>query len=472
MTSTNGPDGLRDTLTVAGVCEAIWDTERELGLLDWKVRGVAVWPIVRMRVFHELTRRSGLLGDPHPVRRTTGDKLHLVGRHLVALVRHNPFLRHRSYDAAVVPHHRKLDGVEIYSAQLRAELGDRALVLDSNINGVALPGADTLDFFTSFAGFRGRLRQRLGQRMGRRDLTAPDSERVTAIEDALDKRLGLRVPLTGLVGRELTKHLALRRLYRSLLRRRGIQTLYVVVGYFHQHVVAAARDLGIRVVELQHGTITPYHLGYSYPGSPAVPDQPDELWCFGPYWAETVDLPGGMTTRVIGAPFVRRLTPEQLVAKDPALVVFVSQGTTGQQLLPVATKLAELRPELSVVFRLHPSEHRSDYTAGVVAGPDNIRLSGGRATPGVDAPVESTYDLMAAATYLAGVSTTALFEGMVLGCRTIVVDLAGAEYMAPAVERGDAISVGDAAELARRLDDAPMCAHADAYYAPAPARIL
>jgi len=457
-------------LTVAGVCQAIWDTERDLDLLSWRIDGVAIWPVVRMRVFHELTRRGGLLGDPHPVRRTPAAKARLAGRHLVALAAHNPFLRRRPYDAVVVPHHRKLNGVEIYSDQLRSELGDRALVLDSNINGVALAGADTLDFFTSYAGVRGRLREKL--RGPGSALAAADRERVTAVADALDKRLGVRIPLTGLVGRELAKHRTLRALYRRLLRRRGVRTVYVVVAYFHQHVVAAARDLGLRVVELQHGTITPYHLGYSYPGRPVVPDQPDELWTFGPYWAETVDLPAGTTSRVIGAPFMRRLSEAEPATKDPALAVFVSQGTIGQQLLPVAAMLAELRPELDVVFRLHPSEHWSDYDSRVAGGPANLRLSGGRAGDGSATPGESTYDLMAAATYLVGVSTTALFEGMVLGCRTVVVDLAGAEYMAPAVERGDAISVRDAAELARRLDDAPVCAHTDAYYAPPPDRIL
>ena len=448
------------------MCEAVWGVERELGLLDWRIDGVAIWPVVRMRVFHDLTRRSGLLGDPHPVRRTRSAKLRLIGRHLVALVRHNPFLRRRRYDAVVVPHHRKLGGVEIYSDQLRSELGERALVLDSNINGTALRGADTLDFFTSYAGVRGRLRERL--RGPGSALSAADRERVTAVQDALEKRTGLRVPLVGLVGRELSKHLLLRRIHRTLLRRRGVRTVYVVVAYFHQHLVAAARDLGLRVVELQHGTITPYHLGYSYPGRPVVADQPDELWTFGPYWAETVDLPASMTSRVIGAPFVRRLTDGEARAKDPRLAVFVSQGTIGRELLPVATKLAELRPELSVVFRLHPSEHRSDYAAPVAAGPANLRLSGGRG----DVAAETTYELMAAATYLIGVSTTALFEGMVLGCRTVVVDLAGAEYMAPAVDRGDALRVSDATELARRLDDAPLCAHTDAYYAPAPDRLL
>lgn len=432
MTSTNDRE-----LSVASLCEAIWETERELDLLDWHI-----WPVVRMRVFHDLSRRSGLHGEPHPMRRSPWAKARLVARHLGGLVLRNPFLLRRRFEAAVVPHHRKVDGVEIYSDRLRSELGDRALILDSNINSIALPGSHTLDFFTSYAGVRGRLSRR-----------TIDDPRVAAIEEALEKRTGVRLSLGALVSRELSKHLTLRRLYRALLKRRGVSTLYVVVSYFHQHIVSAAKDLGIRVVELQHGAITPYHLGYSYPGRPVVPGQPDELWCFGSYWTETVDLPAGMSTRVIGAPFVHRSS----VTKDPALAVFVSQGTIGPQLLPVATRLAELRPDLKVVFRLHPSEYPSSY-------PDSsgLRMSGGR---GVSSG-ESTYELMAAATYLVGVSTTALFEGMVLGCRTIVVDLPGAEYLAPAVRRGDALMVPDAEELARRMDDAPVCRDTEAYYAP------
>jgi hypothetical protein len=438
MTSTNGRD-----LTVAAVCEAIWDTERELSLIDWQVAGVHVWPIVRMRVFHDLTRRSGLLGDPHPVRRTAADRVRLVGRHVVALVRRNPFLARGRYDAVVVPHHRKLGGVDVYSEQVRAELGRSALVLDTNRQSTALPGSYTLDFFVSFAGVTGRVRQKLRPGSG---LAHVDVERARAVEDALEKRTGFRPPLVGLVSRELSKHVALRTLHRRLLRRLRIKTLYVVVGYFQQHVVAAAKDLGIPVVELQHGTITPYHLGYSYPGRPTVANQPDELWCFGRYWAETVELPAGLSTRVVGSAHVRRVSGDD-ADKDPRLVLCCSQGTIGPSLLKVAAELAQLRPDLRVAFRLHPSEHLSDYGA-------------------------APYDLMADATYQVGVSSTTLFEGMAMGCRTAVVGLPGWEYMAPAVERGDALLAHDAAELARVLDEAPLCQDSDGYFAPPLPRLI
>lgn len=432
MTSTgNGTD-----LTVATLCQAIWQVERELDLLNWRIQGAHPWPIIRMRVFHELSQRGGIHGNPHPVRRTRSDKARLVGKHVAGVVGKNPFLAHGQFDALVVPHPRKPGGVEIYTDRLRAELGSSALVLDSGINGTPLAGSRNLDFFTSAAG---AVRSR-----------AVDA-RCGTIENALEALTGVKVPIGALVARELPKHVRLRAIYRALLRRHKIKTVYAVVAYFHQHVVGAARDLGLRVVELQHGAISPYHLGYSYPGSPSVPDQPDELWCFGSYWPDVVELPAGMQTKIMGAPFIRPLTASEIAAKKPERVVFLSQGTIGTSLFKFATALAEARPELELIYRLHPSEHLDDYRA-----PAGLQVSAGT----------DTLELLASATYQVGVSTTALFEGMTLGCRTTVAELPGHEYLLPAIERGDAILAPTADELIIGLPTAPLCQDSTAYYAP------
>lgn len=376
-----------------------------------------------MRVFHELTRRSGIHGAPHPVRRTPYDKAALTAKHVAGLATRNPF-RGR-YDALVVPHPRKPGGVEIYTDELRTALGPSALVLDSGINGTPLPGSKNLDFFTSAAGAIHK--RRLDDR---------------GIGEALRELTGVQVPVGALLAREVPKHQRLRALYRALLRRHRIKTVYVVVAYFHQHIVGAARDLGIRVVELQHGAISPFHLGYSYPGRPAVADQPDELWCFGSYWTDVADLPAGMKTAVAGAPFLPTAGP-----KDPQRVVFLSQGTIGTELLHVAESVAKEHPALEVLFRLHPSERAADYTI-----PARVQLS----TDG------DTLDLLATATYQVGVATTALFEGMALGCRTAVANLPGHEYLEPAIARGHAMLMSDPTQLTK----APLCADPEVYYAP------
>ncbi|MFB6720090.1 hypothetical protein ACFCV3_08030 [Kribbella sp. NPDC056345] len=377
-----------------------------------------------MRVFHELTRRSGIHGIPHPVRRSARDKLGLVGRHVAGLATRNPFLGR--YSSLVVPHPRKPDGVEIYTAELRSLLGPSALILDSGINGVPLPGSRNLDFFTSAFGA-----------VHPRSVDDP-----LGIAAALQELTGVSVPIGALLAREVPKHLRLRALYRKLLRRHGIKTVYVVVAYFHQHIVGAARDLGIRVVELQHGAISPFHLGYSYPGRPMVADQPDELWTFGSYWSSVADLPAGMQTSVVGAPYLPAPVP-----KDPSLAVFLSQGTTGADLLHVAESVARANPALRVLFRLHPSEHAADYTPA----------------PGVELSTSgNTLDLLARATYQVGVSTTALFEGMALGCRTAVAPLPGHEYLATPITQGHAILLDDPTHLPQ----APLCPTPTIYYAP------
>jgi hypothetical protein len=408
---------------VAGLCRAIWQVERELGLLDWRIDGVSPWPVIRMRIFHELTRRTGIHGASHPVRRTPYDKARLVARHVTGLVARNPFLG--SYDALVVPHPRKPGGVEIYTDELRKTLGGHALILDSGINGTPLPGSRNLDFFTSAAGAVHK--RQLDDR---------------GIGNALKELTGAEVPVGALLAREVPKHRRLRALYRALLRKHRIKTVYVVVAYFHQHIVGAARDLGIRVVELQHGAISQFHLGYSYPGRPAVADQPDELWCFGLYWTDVADLPAGMSTAVVGASYLPKAEK-----KDPKLAVFLSQGTIGTELLHVAESVAKEDPSLDVVFRLHPSERAADYTI-----PGGVRLS----TEG------STLDLLAAATYQVGVSTTALFEGMALGCRTAVANLPGHEYLERPISKGHALLMTKPSQLT----SAPLCSTPETYYAP------
>ena len=74
--------------------------------------------------------------------------------------------------------------------------------------------------------------------------------------------------------------------------------------------------------------------------------------------------------------------------------------------------------------------------------------------------------LLASASYQVGVATTALFEGMVLGCRTVVAQLPGHEYLLPVVERGDAVLADSPTALADLLPSAPVCPDSTTYYAP------
>ena len=61
---------------------------------------------------------------------------------------------------------------------------------------------------------------------------------------------------------------------------------------------------------------------------------------------------------------------------------------------------------------------------------------------------------MGQARYQVGVFSTAVYEGLALGCVTLLVDLPGLEYMLPLIERGEAEHIKTPSALIERLREA------------------
>jgi hypothetical protein len=231
-------------------------------------------------------------------------------------------------------------------------------------------------------------------------------------------------------------------------------------------VLEGARRNGVPVIELQHGFISPFHLGYSWPGRPDVPYSPDELWCFGDFWYESTSLPRQVRPRVIGAPYLHEFAATADGGRIENLVVFTSQGVIGRRLFEIALETARRRPDLRIIFRLHPNELLESYEEAVSKSgtvPVNFELS--HRTPNI-------FALLASTAIQVGAFSTTLFEGMSLGSRTIVLDLPGSEYMKPAIERGDALLVHDVDELVEKLDQAPLARNPEYYYAKTAVRLV
>jgi hypothetical protein len=152
--------------------------------------------------------------------------------------------------------------------------------------------------------------------------------------------------------------------------------------------------------------------------------------------------------------------------KQPRQVLVISQSVLGQALLTLVARAAALAPDYRFVFRPHPSELESDLhgslAAAGLAQPANLSIGSGG---------EPLYRQLAEAALQVGVFSTGLFEGMMLGCRTIVADLPGAEAMGAVIERGDALRVETPEDLVAALPHAPIAEPTD-YYAEPVASIL
>jgi hypothetical protein len=233
-------------------------------------------------------------------------------------------------------------------------------------------------------------------------------------------------------------------LYRKALARAGVRCVFAVVYYVHPALVAAARSLGIKVVDIQHGLF-----GVGYDGILQRRDifVPDGILLFGSHWGAPIEAAPHIQLRVLGAPHLREpvLQVEQ-GAREPYLL-FLSQPMIRKQLLDFAIALARLDGAPPILFRLHPGDDIAKASAMIEAAglpPGRLAIShggGGR----------KTLEMLARAHAQIGAFSTALVEGLCLGTRTFVADTPGWSMLKAFIDSGEIELAGTPEQLLEKL---------------------
>jgi hypothetical protein len=269
---------------------------------------------------------------------------------------------------------------------------------------------------------------------------APSPDQRRTIESAA-RRMADRFGLDPGVAAEMRRARLLRegtlRLYHRLLARVRPKALVVVVSYGKETLIEAAKDRGVPVVELQHGSIYPYHLGYSFPtGEKST--FPDHLLTFGRYWSATTEFPicqerisavGYPAFEAARAGFTRH--PE-------SVILFLSQPAIGEKLSRLAVEFAR-RSKERVIYKLHPGE--------VLGWAVRYPWLSGSGVQVADDPGVPVYKYFGMAKVQVGVFSTALYEGLGFGVPTVVAQLPGSEACEPLIQHGYARAAADATEL-------------------------
>jgi hypothetical protein len=234
-------------------------------------------------------------------------------------------------------------------------------------------------------------------------------------------------------------------------------------------LVAAARDRGATVLELQHGSIDRDHHAYGWTAyAAAYRDRmplPHRLLLYGEHWRRELDGNGFWGDRAVVAGSLRMdAYRARRVAPEPGVrtIVVTSQGIDTAR---VAGFLAEfLRQEadagVRLVVKLHPAyERQKDAYAALAA---DLRVS---VLLGSEGP--STFDLLTRAQLHASISSTCHYEALGLGVPTAILPYATHEIVEPLHRAGQAALLRAPAELSAllRSPDAPAAAgETGAYY--------
>jgi hypothetical protein len=420
--------------------------EAELGLFDLSVDGTPLWERVRFGAGRQVFTNTLDFGTAHSsISFDPSDYFQGIASWAKNWFVRNPFLADE-HELLFYGHPRRQqldDGYwwDIYCDPLYQESEfDYYHVEEPYLNDHARPAKTENLGYLDVIEYTSTLLRKLG--LVDVDIPSTTVERIRDAEAAFATEFAVEVDLLGEVRRSLNIRQTTRPLYRRLLRRINPSIAFVVVSYGKEPFIEACQKESVPVVELQHGVINEYHYGYSYPGGREKEMFPDYLFTFGEFWNTAAEFPIP-DERVIsvGYPHLEQELEKYSEITDRGQLVFISQGTVGEELSKVAVELAENDSfEKDIVYKLHPGEYdrwREAYPWFVDAG---LRV--------IDGSGPSLYRLFAESDAQVGVSSTALFEGLRFDLDTYVFNLPSAEYSIPLIRVGAAELVESVTELA------------------------
>jgi hypothetical protein len=430
------------------ICSDFLEFEEEKNLLNKKICGVYFWERIRFLVHKEIAGSLGLLEGGTDDDDSFSEYLSGARLLLRNIFRKNPYLSPETLLLFYGKGRRKrLDGNkwwDIYIDPILKELGESHVCLERPYKISHARPAKTKELrYTDVIQYTSTLLQKLG--ISSITLSERESELLDRIESSIEARFGVPIDLYSMVNEDLSQRRARLPLYKRLLGRINPEVAFLTAAYNGRETfVEACQSEGIPVVELQHGVITKYHMGYSFPNE-YKHVFPNYFFSFGEFWSDTVDLPLP-DDRVfnVGFTYSEKWFAEYRDIESADRIIFVSQPRIGERLSSFA--LAVSRSDAidgEVVYKLHPKEyegweeqypHLSNAAVSVIS----------------DEP--PLYELLGGATTQVGVNSTAIYEGLQFGLDTYLLDAPGISYMEYLIESGYATVVSSPEEFIYKIE--------------------
>jgi len=433
-------------MTFRSISEAFLQMEDELDLFDQRIEGVYFWERIRFPLHYEILKKAGVIGEAHTrLERTTVNRSRSALRSLKNAFVKNPYLVPKSEILFLGSSRRKLRSDDkwwdIYCDPVIEHLGRSYTYFESAyLNGHLTPAKTDNIRYLDFPLYMAAVRRKFS--LVEFSLTGSERSLLKNVREQIADRFGVTIALEKIVQRDLLIRKSVLPVYRALLKKVSPKIAFVVCSYGKETFIEACKSMKIPVVELQHGVVSPYHLGYSFPGSKRTKRTfPDYLFSFGDFWKMGVEYPISKDRICsVGYPYLEDEAKQYAGIKKKDQIVFISQGTVGKEMSRFAVQLGARNDfPLKIVYKLHPGEYARWQREYPWLIESDIQV--------VDDDSIPLYQLFAESRIQVGVNSTALYEGLIFGLQTILLDLPGVEYMEHLIEQQVARVISSPEEL-------------------------
>lgn len=444
------------SVSVRDICEVFFELEEKYNLNYLEIQGCYAWQLIRMHLYYDITRKTQIFNAPQQKSLSLADKVKTFLPFFKNSLLNNPFNGKYHKDILIFDHPRKVifNGAycDIYSSFLVDFLRDDYSfeVLEAPYLNHHLTKKEDYIKYTD----RIDLGSYVHKKFNKVEFTQKEKDIILKVQNELENAFNIKLNIPWMMTTHILNFEHDFKKYVDLFKKRNPKMIFVVVAYENHAIVAAAKSLGIKVIELQHGTITDYHLGYSYPEKTRlngeIPYFPDMILSFGDYWMSEDTSPIGRKNIIpIGFSYFQYQSKDFInLSVIDNQIIFISQGVIGKYLSQVAFEFAKTNRNLNIIYKLHPGEYetwRENYPELVEASTfDNFNV--------IDNSEIPLYRLLAESNYQVGAFSTAIYEGLMFNSKTFILDVPGIEYLDDLIEEGYVFKIEDADDLNANLN--------------------
>jgi hypothetical protein len=432
--------------TVKTIAKTIfyWENTYDLFLLN--INGIYIWEIIRLEIFFLICRKLKIL-DFHQAKASPKEYFRYLPGTLFNSLFKNPLYNNKKCETLFFLHPRKVKVnnkyVDIYSNYIINEMNSSNIELfDKSFKGKHFVSGTNINLLDAL-----ETKTRINIKLKKNHIPEKNIYDIKKIEELINDRFNLRISLKSLFNNKLIAFQTKYAYYLKLLTKKQPKNIFLVVHYTNAALIAACKKLNIPVTEIQHGTTSPYHLGYNFPNnSDKLCYFPDYFFAFGEYWIKTINFPLKQECiKLIGFPHLSHSVKKyNNQIKKEKQVVFISQGAIGKKLFTIAVNFAKKHSNYNVIFKLHPGEKNKNYYNKIILKNRIYNIS-------IAPKHTDLYSLLSESKYIVGIYSTALFEALLFNCNVFIAQIEGSEYVEPLVNNHFAQSFENANELAKKI---------------------
>ena len=425
--------------SIKDLCEYIWYLEEKYDLLNLEINGIHPWAAFRMDIYYEIGKKYEVFDKKLSMKLSKFEK----AISFFPLLK-NAFSNYLQFnlqktDILIFSHPRSKSVenrlIDPYTHYLKNDLIKNKvpfLEFESPHNGKHLRKKQD---FTRYLDSIFILRN-IKNLFIKTSLSKENEKIIKELSKEINQRTSNFLDIRKFLISNTNKFKPTYSFYLNLLKKTQPKKIYLVVSYGRGELIKAAKDLNIEVIELQHGTFSKYHMGYSFPKKSNKLYFPAKFYVWNKYWKGLMDFPiSEKNIKVFPFQYLEEEKKKYKAEKkkENTLIVF-SQGGITENIADKIISNINYFQQYDITFKLHPNEYhmvskykklaylKNKYNAKVVTDID-------------------LYKKLAETEYQAGVFSTVLYEGVEFKCKTILLDLPGIEYMDKFIKKHNPIII-------------------------------